>query len=107
MTLFLNGKKNPESVRHWCRCLGDCISPLAFIVALSTDFSTPAGVHPIQSATTIKWQDKEGHSVIFTPCVLKDLPINLWERDILEGMGAMLFSPNHMVSHMMGKVQQG
>jgi hypothetical protein len=73
---------------------------------------------PLQSAATIKWQDEEGHSGFFTPYVLKYLPVNLWGRDALQGIGAILCSPNNMGSHMMfqqgfnpqrglGKTQQG
>jgi hypothetical protein len=49
---------------------------------------------------------------------LDSLPVNLWGRDVLEGMGDILCNPNSMVSHQMfqqgynplrglGKYQQG
>jgi hypothetical protein len=37
----------------------------------------------------------------FTPYVLKDILVNLWGRDVLQGMGAILCSSNSVVSHMM------
>jgi hypothetical protein len=37
--------------------------------------------------------------------VLKDLPVNLWGRDVLQEMGAILYSPSAKFSHMM--LQQG
>jgi hypothetical protein len=33
--------------------------------------------------------------------VLRDLPENLWGRDVLQGMGIILCSPNSVVSNMM------
>jgi hypothetical protein len=60
---------------------------------------------PLQSAQQICWRDEEGHSGLFTPYVLDNLLVNLWGRDELEGMGAILCSPNSVVSHQM--FQQG
>jgi hypothetical protein len=40
------------------------------------------------------WHDEEGHSGTFLPYVLKDLPVNLWGRDVLQEMGAILYSPS-------------
>jgi hypothetical protein len=50
---------------------------------------------------------EEGHFGTFIPYVLKDLQVNLWGRDVLEEMGAILYSPSasDKVSHMM--LQQG
>jgi hypothetical protein len=53
----------------------------------------------------ISCHDEEGHSGTFLPYVLKDFPVNLWRRDVLQEMGAILYSPNAKVSHMM--LQQG
>jgi hypothetical protein len=49
--------------------------------------------------------------------VLRYLSVNLWRRDVLQGMGAILGSPNGVVSHILqqgfdlcrglGKVKQG
>jgi hypothetical protein len=58
------------------------------------------------------------HSELFAPYVLDNLPVNLWRRAVLDCMGAILYSPNSMVSHQMfqqgynplrglGKYQQG
>jgi hypothetical protein len=52
---------------------------------------------PLQSAQHIRWRDKEGHSGLFAPYVLD----KLWGRDVLEGMGVILCSPNSMDSHQM------
>jgi hypothetical protein len=35
----------------------------------------------------ICWRDEEGHSGLFAPYVLDNLLVNLWERDVWEGMG--------------------
>jgi hypothetical protein len=56
---------------------------------------------PLESACTISWHDKEGHSGTFLPYVLDDLPVNFWGRDVLQEMGAMLYSPITKISHMM------
>jgi hypothetical protein len=62
---------------------------------------------PQQSDATIKWHDEEGHAgflfcfFFLTTYVLKDLPVNLRGRDVLQGMGAILCSSNSVVSHMM------
>jgi hypothetical protein len=37
--------------------------------------------------------------------VLKDLPVNLWGREVLQEMGAILYSPSAKFSYMM--LQQG
>jgi hypothetical protein len=55
---------------------------------------------PLQSACAISWHDDEGHSGTFLPYVLKDLPVNLWGRDVLQEMGAILYSPSAKASHM-------
>jgi hypothetical protein len=71
-----------------------------------------------QSAQKIHWRDEEGQSELFTPYVLDNPQVNQWRRDVLEGMGAILCSPNSVVSHQMfqqgynplkglGKYQQG
>jgi hypothetical protein len=60
----------------------------------------------------------EEHSGLFTPYVLDNLPVSLWGRDVLEGMGVLHCSPNSVISHQMlqqsynplrglGKYQQG
>jgi hypothetical protein len=56
---------------------------------------------PLQSARQIHWRDEEGDSGLFTPYVLDNLPVNLWGRDVLEHMGAILCSPNSVDSHQM------
>lgn len=49
-------------------------------------------VKPARSAQILLWQDQEGHKGHFQPYIVKDLPTNLWGRDILEDMGAMLLT---------------
>lgn len=44
---------------------------------------------PDMSARQLNWQDQEGHSGTMQPYVL-DLPISLWGRDLLKGMGFKL-----------------
>lgn len=74
--------------------------------------------NPMQSAEFITWSDKEGHQGTFQPYVLPHLPTNLWGRDVLSEMGALLYSPSPEVTNQMlnqgydptkglGKNQQG
>jgi hypothetical protein len=73
---------------------------------------------PLKSAQQIHWNDEERHSGVFAPYVLDNLLVNLWGRDVLEGVGVIVCSPNIVVSHQMfqqaynvfrglGKYQQG
>ena len=41
------------------------------------------------SSRSLRWQAPEGQTGQFTPYVLP-LPVNLWERDILQAMGMTL-----------------
>ncbi|KAM5175989.1 endogenous retrovirus group K member 21 Pro protein-like [Callospermophilus lateralis] len=45
---------------------------------------------PEKSAFFLKWRDEEGHSGYFQPYVVAGLPTNLWGRDLLQQMGAIL-----------------
>lgn len=45
---------------------------------------------PERNVLFLKWEDAEGHSGVFKPYVLEHLPINLWGRDMLQAMGAVL-----------------
>ena len=45
---------------------------------------------PKKSAKILKWQDNESHEGYFQPYVLPGLPVNLWGRDVLSEMGAVL-----------------
>ena len=49
---------------------------------------------PKKSAKILKWQDNESHEGYFQPYVLPGLPINLWGRDVLSEMGAVLITPS-------------
>lgn len=46
---------------------------------------------PAISAKTLKWKAREGQTGSFTPYVLP-LPVNLWGRDILRGLGLKLMN---------------
>jgi hypothetical protein len=105
ITLFLNGKKflglldtgtnvSVTSSHHWPSTC-PCIQVLADLQGVGSARA------PLWSATIIKCYDEEGHSGFFTPYVLKHLPVNLWGRGVLQGMGAILCSLNSVVSHMM------
>jgi hypothetical protein len=122
MTLFLNEK--------WFSGLLDTGADVSEIAARHWPESWPcqpsaadlqgvgAAHGPLQSSQQICWRDEEGQSGLFTPYVLDHLSVSLWGRDVLEGMGATLCSPNSVVSHQMfqqgrnplrgmGKYQQG
>lgn len=45
---------------------------------------------PLKSSRLLKWKDEEGHEGIFQPFVLPNVPVNLWGRDVLDAMGAVL-----------------
>lgn len=45
---------------------------------------------PQKSAKILKWQDNEGHEGFFQPFILQQLPTNLWGRDVVQEMGAVL-----------------
>lgn len=54
---------------------------------------------PECSTQYLDWEDEEGHKGIFKPFVLKHLPLNLWGRDVLQAMGAVLTTES--VQHML------
>jgi hypothetical protein len=109
MTLFLNEK--------WFGGLLDTGADVSVIAARhwpkhwpcqpsASDLQGVGAVHsPLHSAQQICWRDVEGHSGLFNPYVLDNLPVNLWGRDVLVSMGVTLCSPNSMVFHQM--FQQG
>jgi hypothetical protein len=87
MTLFLNEKRfrgllgtgadvSVIAARHWPK-----IWPCQPSVAVLQGVGAAHG--PLQSAQQICWRDEEGHSGIFAPYVLDNLPVNLWGRDVL------------------------
>lgn len=45
--------------------------------------------HPTISSSMLTWKSEEGHQGQFIPYVLP-LPVNLWGRDILQGLGLVL-----------------
>lgn len=72
----------------------------------------------MQSVNYLNWADNEGHSGTFLPYIIADLPVNLWGRDIMEAMGAVLttqmITPQRMLQRWgwkegqgLGKQQQG
>ena len=44
----------------------------------------------LRSSKVLKWKDEEGHEGWFQPFILDHLPINLWGRDVLMKMGAII-----------------
>ena len=54
---------------------------------------------PECSTQYLDWEDEEGHKGIFKPFVLEHLPLNLWGRDVLQTMGAVLTT--EPVQHML------
>lgn len=55
----------------------------------------------LQSSKILTWSDGEGNSGQIQPFVVPGLPVNLWGRDILAQMGAILCSPNEVVTKQM------
>ena len=53
---------------------------------------------PQKSSKILKWHDEEGHEGFFQPYVLPGLPVNLWGRDLLAEMGAVLTTQPTKVS---------
>lgn len=45
---------------------------------------------PECSTQYLNWEDGEGHSGVFKLFVLEHLPLNLWGKDVLQAMGAVL-----------------
>lgn len=65
---------------------------------------------PSRSAKCLVWEDPEGNKGNFQPYVVDHLPVNLWGRDVLQGLGAMLCSPNEIVTNILlkqGYIGQG
>lgn len=46
--------------------------------------------NPDRSATLLNWRDDEGHQGLVQPYILDHLPVNLWGRDVMEGMDLKL-----------------
>lgn len=47
-----------------------------------------------KSSMWLHWEDKDGTRGWIQPCVIKDLDITLWGRDILHKMGAVIMTPS-------------
>lgn len=62
---------------------------------------------PQKSLKILKWRDNEGHSGYFQPYVLKNLPTNLWGRDLLKEMGVVLTTLPDATSNKASKMMQG
>ena len=54
---------------------------------------------PECSTQYLDWEDDKGHAGVFKPYVLEHLPLNLWGRDVLQAMGAVLTT--EPVRHML------
>lgn len=89
--------------------------PTAWLLEVATTGTQGVGSvsHPSRSATLLMWRGTEGHSRYFSPYVLPHIPVNLWDHDILQDMGAFLVSPNSLMTHSflviqrLGKYNQG
>ncbi|XP_052018838.1 endogenous retrovirus group K member 7 Pro protein-like [Apodemus sylvaticus] len=57
--------------------------------------------NPQVSAKVLTWIDQEGNSGTVTPFVIRDLPVNIWGRDILSQMNIIMCSPNEIVTKQM------
>ena len=56
-----------------------------------------------RSSKWLDWRDEEGHGGICQPFVLENIPVNLWGKDVLQGMGAVLTTqPAEKMMHKMG-----
>lgn len=56
---------------------------------------------PYQSSTPLTWRDSENNTGTFQPFVVRDLPLNLWGRDLLSQMQLIMHSPNAIVTKQM------
>lgn len=75
---------------------------------LEISYSTLQGMGtataPLKSSKILKWRDEEGHEGWFQPFVLEQMPTNLWGRDVLNDMGAVLTTqPVRNVMRKQGK----
>lgn len=59
---------------------------------------------PDQSAATLQWKDREGHTGLFQPYICA-LPISLWGRDILAQMDLKLTTENLFNGPVKGMMQ--
>lgn len=53
------------------------------------------------SSKLFRWEDDKGHVGLFRPFVLNHIPVNLWGRDILHDMGAVITT--QPIQHMLHK----
>ena len=94
LTLTINGKRfqglpdtgadsSVIAKKHW---------PTAWPLQLASTALQGVGTasSPECSTQYLNWEDEEGHKGIFKPFVLEHLPLNLWGRDVLQAMGAVL-----------------
>lgn len=45
---------------------------------------------PQKGREILKWKDEEGHRGYFQPFIIDNIPVNLWGRNVLHDMGAVL-----------------
>ncbi|XP_037382548.1 endogenous retrovirus group K member 19 Pro protein-like [Talpa occidentalis] len=73
--------------------------------------------NPQRSSAVLSWTHEEGHSGQFQPYVLPNIPMNLWGKDVLSAMGALLVVGSQVTQMMinsgytlgkgLGKSEQG
>jgi hypothetical protein len=108
MALFLNGKwfmglldtgadVSVIAERHW-PSTWPCVQATADLKGVGS------ATAPLHNACAIPWHDERTLWHVL-PCVLKELPVSLWGRDVLQEAGAILYSSSAKVSHM--TLQQG
>ena len=54
--------------------------------------------NPKRSSKLLTWRDGEDKSGQIQPCVMSNLPVTLWERDLLSQMGVIMYRPNEMMT---------
>lgn len=90
--------------------------------AIQTLRGLGTAINSNRSAEVLPWKDEEGHTGLFQPYILENLPINLWGRDILvemnlrltsdipyssEATNQIMLAQGHIWGKGLGKEQQG
>ncbi|XP_059560876.1 endogenous retrovirus group K member 25 Pro protein-like [Myotis daubentonii] len=62
-----------------------------------------------RSAAVLKWQDEEGQTGWFQPYIVSGIAVNLWGRDVLEGLQACIITGKgrQLVTQMGHQSDQG
>lgn len=105
-------------------CMSPSTWPESWPLAPTWDIITGAGggvspKHVWQSKKILTWEDQDGDIGTFQPYIIKDIPVNLWGRDILEQMQVYLvkcknkavlqqmFNQGYIPGKGLGKSNQG